>query len=195
MDTKKKIGLYFGTFNPIHSGHLMIANFVHDHTEINQVWFVVSPHNPFKDKNSLLQDSERLTLVKIAIQGSELLQVCDVEFQLPQPSYTINTIEHLIKNYSEYEFSIIMGADNLSCFDQWKGYSHILENHKIYVYPRMNASKSSIQSHKNIYLIEAPIHKISSSQIRVALKNGQKIDEIVPKEVIDRIHEMNYFTD
>lgn len=195
MDTKKKIGLYFGTFNPVHSGHLMIAHFVLDYTEINQVWFVVSPHNPFKDKNTLLQDSDRLTLVKIAIQGCELLQVCDVEFRLPQPSYTVNSIEHLIKNYPEHEFSIIMGADNLSCFDKWKGYSQILENHKIYVYPRMNATQSPIESHKNICLIEAPIHKISSSQIRVALKNGQKIDEIVPKEVLARIHEMNYFTD
>lgn len=195
MNNKKKIGLYFGTFNPIHSGHLLIADYMVEHTEVDEVWLVVSPHNPFKNKKDLLLDSERLSLVKMAIKDREFLKACDIEFQLSQPSYTINSLKCLVKNNPMHEFSIIMGSDILSNFDQWKSYTQIIENHQIYVYPRTNVINNLIKSHENIHLINAPIISISSTQIRADLKNGKKVNEILPKEVLMRICEMNYFID
>jgi nicotinate-nucleotide adenylyltransferase len=195
MNNSKKIGLYFGTFNPIHSGHLMIADYMVEHTAIDQVWFVVSPHNPFKNKKDLLHDSERLFLVQMAIKGREFIHVSDIEFHLPQPSFTIHSLQRLVKNNPLFEFSIIMGEDNLSSFDQWKGYTQILENHQIYVYPRTNVPFSLLGKHKNIHMIDAPMLKISSTQIRADLNNGSNVDEMLPKEVLARIREMNYFID
>ena len=133
----KKIGLYFGTFNPIHVGHLIIANYMADYTELDEVWLVVSPQNPLKKKETLLKDHHRLSLVRIALEDNTKLMASNIEFDLPIPSYTINTLVHLKEKYETYEFHLIMGEDNLRSFHKWKNQEEIINNHKIFVYPRV----------------------------------------------------------
>ncbi len=134
-----KIGLYFGTFNPIHVGHLIIANHMAEHADLDQVWMVVTPHNPLKKKNTLLDDYHRLQMVHLATEDFPKIKPSDIEFKLSQPNYTVNTLVHLQEKYPNYEFSLIMGEDNLKSFHKWKNYEAILENHEIYVYPRLEA--------------------------------------------------------
>ena len=140
-----KIGLYFGSFNPIHIGHLVIANHMSEYSNLDQVWFVVTPHNPFKKKNSLLDNYQRLEMVYEAIKDYAKLSVSDIEFNLPQPNYTVNTLIHLQEKHPNHEFSLIMGEDNLKSFHKWKNYDTILENHHIYVYPRISENKIETQ--------------------------------------------------
>ena len=189
-----KIGLYFGTFNPIHVGHLIIANHMAENSELDQIWMVVTPHNPLKKKNTLLADHHRLEMVHLATKGFPKIQPSDIEFKLPQPNYTVNTLAHLFEKFPQHEFSLIMGEDNLNSLHKWKNYEEILKNHHIYVYPRLNSEILDHQfvNHKKIHKIEAPIVELSSTFIRENIKNGKNIVPMLNKEVWDYI-EHNLF--
>jgi len=197
----KKIGLYFGTFNPIHVGHLIIANYMADYTELDEVWFVVSPQNPLKKKETLLKDHHRLSLVRIALEDNTKLMASNIEFDLPIPSYTINTLVHLKEKYETYEFHLIMGEDNLRSFHKWKNQEEIINNHKIFVYPRVlteqemedNTIEFSSFNHSNVIRCQAPIMKISSSFIRKAIKNGKDVRYLLTPEVFKYVDEMNFY--
>ena len=201
-----KIGLYFGTFNPIHIGHLIIANYMAEYTDLKQVWFVVSPQNPLKNKASLLKDYHRLAIVRIAIEDNPKLLASDIEFHLPIPSYTTNTLAYVKEKYPNNEFLLIMGEDNLRSFHKWKNYEYILENHKIYVYPRALTIQEekeedfSIENnldftnHENISLFDdVPVMKISSSFIRNAIKNKRDVRYLLNESVYQYIDEMNFY--
>ncbi|MBT03528.1 MAG: nicotinic acid mononucleotide adenylyltransferase [Crocinitomicaceae bacterium] len=197
----KKIGLYFGTFNPIHVGHLIIANYMADYTELDEVWLVVSPQNPLKKKETLLKDHHRLSLVRIALEDNTKLMASNIEFDLPIPSYTINTLVHLKEKYETYEFHLIMGEDNLRSFHKWKNQEEIINNHKIFVYPRVlteqemedNTIEFSSFNHCNVIRCQAPIMKISSSFIRKAIKNGKDVRYLLTPEVFKYVDEMNFY--
>ncbi len=194
MNTKK-IGLYFGTFNPIHSGHLVIANHIAEHSDLDEIWLVITPHNPFKKKNSLLEDYHRLEMVRRACEGYDKLKPSDIEFKLPQPNYTVNTLAHLADKYPDYAFSLIMGEDNLKGFHKWKNYEVILQNHNLYVYPRIAEGKTDIlfSQHPNIHHVDAPIMEISSTFIRNAIAEGKNIIPMLPDAVWKYIDEMNFY--
>jgi nicotinate-nucleotide adenylyltransferase len=189
------IGLYFGSFNPIHIGHLVIANHIAEYSNLDEVWFVVTPHNPFKKKNSLLDNFQRLEMVYRATKDYIKLKSCDIEFNLPQPNYTINTLIYLQEKYPNYAFSLIMGEDNLKSFHKWKNYEVILENHHIYVYPRVSKEKIETQfdDHKKIHHIDAPIMELSSTSIRNAIKAGKNIKPMLPEHVWEYLDEMNFY--
>ncbi len=191
----KKIGLYFGSFNPIHIGHLVIANHLVENSDLDEIWLVVTPHNPFKKKKSLLDDHHRLELVRRACEGYEKLKPSDIEFKLPQPNYTINTLIHLSEKYPDYLFCLLMGEDNLNTFHKWKNYELILEQNPIYVYPRKtnNGHENQFTNHPDIVHIDAPIMEISSTQIRNAIKEGKNIKPMLPTEVWEYIDEMNFY--
>ena len=193
MPNNKKIGLYFGTFNPIHIGHLIIANHMVNYTDLDEVWFVVSPLNPFKKKKTLLDNYARLELVYRAIKGYDKLRVSDIEFELPRPSYTINTLVYITEKYPNKDFALIMGGDNLNSFHKWKNHELILQNHELYVYPRLTSTKSSLDNHEKINLVGAPIMQISSSFIRNAIKDQIDVRAMLPENVWEYIDEMNYY--
>ena len=193
MANNKKIGLYFGTFNPIHIGHLIIANHMVNYTDLDEVWFVVSPLNPFKKKKTLLDNYARLELVYRAIKGYDKLRVSDIEFELPRPSYTINTLVYITEKYPNKDFALIMGGDNLNSFHKWKNHELILQNHELYVYPRLTSTKSSLDKHEKINLVGAPIMQISSSFIRNAIKDQIDVRAMLPENVWEYIDEMNYY--
>jgi nicotinate-nucleotide adenylyltransferase len=202
-----KIGLYFGTFNPIHVGHLVIANYMAEYTELEQIWLVVTPHNPLKDKSTLLNDRHRFNMVQEAIFDNAKLKASDVEFKLPKPSYTITTLTYLQEKHSKHEFSLIMGEDNLRTFHKWYNHEIILEKHKLYVYPRVltvheelevktisNDLLNNYRSHKNVIICDdAPIMKVSSSFIRDAIKNGKDVRYLLTEPVYKYIDEMNFY--
>jgi nicotinate-nucleotide adenylyltransferase len=190
-----RIGLYFGSFNPIHIGHLVIANHIAEYSDLDEVWFVVTPHNPFKKKNSLLDNFQRLEMVYRATKDYTRLKPCDIEFNLPQPNYTINTLIYLQEKHPDYEFSLIMGEDNLKSFHKWKNYEIILENHHIYVYPRVSEEKIETQfdGHKKIHHIDAPIMELSSTSIRNAIRAGKNIKPMLPEHVWEYLDEMNFY--
>ena len=190
-----KIGLYFGTFNPIHVGHLVIANHMVEFSDLDQVWFVVTPHSPFKKKSSLLDNNHRYQMVSRAIENYPKLKVSDIEFKLPQPNYTINTLTHLQEKYPTKEFSIIMGEDNLKSFHKWKNFNIILENHHVYVYPRISEGKieSQFKDHKKVHRIDSPIMEISSTFIRKSIKAGKNIRPLLPEHVWIYLDEMNFY--
>ncbi len=189
------VGLYFGSFNPIHIGHLVIANHLVEFSNLDQVWFVVTPHNPFKKKHSLLDNHQRLEMVYRATKDYSKLKPSAIEFNLPQPNYTVNTLAYLQETYPNYEFALIMGEDNLNSFHKWKNYQVILENHPIYVYPRLSKTngKTPLKDHKKIHRIEAPIMEISSTFIRNAIKNGKNIKPLLPEPVWTYLDEMNFY--
>ena len=190
-----KIGLYFGTFNPIHIGHMIIANHMVEFTDLNEVWFVVTPHNPFKKKNSLLKDHHRYQMVLEATEDYPKLKPTNIEFGLPQPNYTINTLTYLYEKYPKNEFSLIMGEDNLQSFHKWKNYEAILQNHNLYVYPRVfkNKEKSNFQNHSKVHFINAPIVEISSTFIRESIKQQKNIRTLIPNKVWKYLDEMNFY--
>jgi nicotinate-nucleotide adenylyltransferase len=179
-----KTGLFFGSFNPVHLGHLVIANYMANHTSLDEVWMVVSPQNPFKSKNGLSNSYDRLEMVRLATENSMQLKVSDIEFSLPQPSYTIDTLAHLQEKYPQREFALIMGADNLSSFKKWKNYEVILKNHQIYVYPRPGINIEEWKNHPSIIMTETPQMDISSTFIRKSIKEKKNIQYFVPDTVI-----------
>lgn len=195
----KRIGLYFGTFNPIHIGHLIIANHVVNNTPLDEVWFVVSPHNPHKKKASLLADHHRLNLVKEAIEDNDKLRASDVEFKLPQPSYTATTLIHLQEQYPDKEFTLIMGEDNLRSLHKWRNYEEIIKNYKIIVYPRHQTIQEKelitpqVEKAQIAVLKDAPFMDISASFIRKAIKEEQSVRYLVSKPVLKYIDEMNFY--
>ncbi len=192
----KKIGLYFGTFNPIHIGHLAIANHLVEFSNLDEVWMVITPHNPFKKKASLLPDNHRYQMVQIATEDFPRLKPSTIEFNLPQPNYTVNTLVHISEKYPNHQFNLIMGEDNLASFHKWKNYEVILENHEIYVYPRIykgEKSKTQFESHLKIHTISAPIMEISSTFIRKAIASKKIIEPLLPCKVWKYIDEMNFY--
>lgn len=182
-----KIGLFFGSFNPIHIGHLILANHMQQYSDLDQVWFVVSPHNPFKEKATLANDYERLHLVNLAIENYPYLKSSNVEFSLPQPSYTIDTLAVLKEKYPQHDFCLIMGMDNLKGFRKWKNHEKILENYSIYVYPRIDAQAGEWENHPKFKFIDAPIIEISSTQIRNAIKENKNFRPLLPEKVWEYI--------
>lgn len=190
-----KIGLYFGSFNPIHIGHLIIANQLVENSDLDQIWFVVTPHNPFKKKSTLLDNFQRLEMVYLATKDYDKLKESNIEFNLPQPNYTINTLTYLQEKHPDYQFSLIMGEDNLKSFHKWKNYEVILENHNIYVYPRISEGTMDTQfsEHEKIHKVDAPIMEISSTMIRKAIKEGKNIKPLLPKNVWEYLDEMNFY--
>lgn len=191
----RKVGLFFGTFNPVHIGHLIIANHMAEFSDLEEVWLVVTPHNPFKKKNSLLENHHRLDMVYKACEGYENLIPSDIEFRLPQPNYTVTTLAHLQEKYPTNEFCPIMGEDNLKSFHKWKNYEVILENHQIYVYPRIATGKPAEQfiNHPKITRVAAPVMEISSTFIRQAVKEGKNIKPMLPAAVWNYIDLMNFY--
>ena len=195
MPKKMKIGLYFGTFNPIHVGHLIIANHMAEYSDLEQIWMVVTPHNPHKEKNSLLDDYKRLHLVTLATEDFPKIKASDFEFKLPQPNYTVNTLAHLQDKYPTHEFSLIMGEDNLKTFHKWKNYEVILQNHDIYIYPRVSSESvnPAFENHPRIHKINAPIVEISSTFIRENRKNKKNVQPLLPAKVWEYIDYNNLY--
>jgi len=178
-----KVGLYFGSFNPVHIGHLAIANYIVEFTDIDQLWFVLSPQNPLKRKTSLLEDYDRYELLKKAIGEDHNFQICDIEFRLPKPSYTIDTLTYLKERNPGFDFVLIMGSDVLPTFHKWKNHEEITKNYQRYIYPRPGFENINLKEHKNIKVIEAPLIEVSSSFIRKALKQGKNVKYFLPGEV------------
>ena len=186
------IGLYFGSFNPIHIGHLIIANHVLNETSINKVWFIVSPQNPFKESKTLLNEFDRLHLVRLATQDDNRIKCSDIEFNLPKPSYTSNTLTFLSEKYPEHQFSLIMGSDSYQNLNKWKNYKTIIDNYDIYVYLRKNhAIQNTIK--KNPIILDAPLIEISASQIRENIKEGKSIRYLVPEIVREEIETRKFY--
>lgn len=191
---KRKIGLFFGSFNPIHVGHLIIANHMLEFTNLDRIWFVVSPCNPLKNKESLIDERQRLYMAKLAIDNNPNFKASDVEFKLPIPSYTIKTLAYLSDWHPEYDFSLIMGSDNLQNFKKWKNYETILELYSIFVYPRPNTNIDEWMNFQNINLIEnVPLMEISASHIRQLVKEKKSIQYLVPEEVRKYIDDMLFY--
>lgn len=190
-----KIGLFFGTFNPIHVGHLIIANHLVENSDLDAVWFVVTPLNPHKQKSSLLADHHRLAMVRVAVENYPKLQASDIEFGLPQPNYTVNTLAYIGEKYPQHHFSLIMGEDNLHSFHKWKNYEVILEDNDIYVYPRITANQgiSQFDTHPKIHKIAAPIIEISATAIRKGIKEKKEIRPLLPCDVWKYLDEMNFY--
>ncbi|MCD4679792.1 MAG: nicotinate-nucleotide adenylyltransferase, partial [Bacteroidales bacterium] len=180
---KKKIGLLFGSFNPIHIGHMILANYMLEFTDLSQVWFITSPHNPLKEKKSLLADHHRLAMVNIAIEDNYQFRSSSIEFKLPQPSYTIDTLSHLYEKHPDNDFILIMGSDNLSSLKKWKNYKELLKLYKMYVYPRPGSDGGEFKNSPNVKMVNAPLMEISSSFIRKAIKDKKNIQYMFPPGV------------
>lgn len=196
----KKIGLFFGSFNPIHIGHLILGNYILENSDMEELWFVVSPQNPFKDKKSLLKDHNRLDMVQLAIRNYPKMRASNVEFSLPTPSYTVDTLTYLQEKYSDYSFSLIMGEDNLKSLHKWKNYELLLKNHQIIVYPRIlvedtstSMSVTELKNHENIHLIDAPIIELSATEIRNMIKEGKNVRPMLPPEVFDYLDGSSFY--
>lgn len=196
------IGLYFGTFNPIHVGHLIIGNFMAQYTALDQVWYVVTPQNPMKTNSNLLEDYHRLAMVREGVEGNDKLSVTDVEFHLPKPSYTSHTLFALEEKYPQHRFALIMGEDNLRTLHKWKNYEDIIERHRIYVYPRtlteeeqerIYRKQNRFITHHNVRIVNAPIMKISSSLIRKAIEDGKDASYLLTPPVHKYLSEMNFY--
>lgn len=192
---KKKIGLYFGTFNPIHIGHIIIANYMVEFSDLNEVWMVVTPHNPLKKKSSLLENYHRLEMVYLACEEYEKMKPSDIEFHLPQPNYTVHTLALLEEKYPDLDFSLIMGEDNLKSFHKWKNYEVILERYSMYVYPRISGGKveNQFKDHVKITRVAAPVMELSSTFIRKAVKEEKNIKPMLPSKVWEYMDRMNFY--
>ena len=188
-----KIGLFFGSFNPIHIGHLIIANFMATHTDLKEVWLVVSPQNPLKKKQSLARDYDRLHLARLAIGDNPKLRASNIEFDLPKPSYTIDTLTYLKEKYPEKEFVLIMGGDNIATLHKWKNYETILTNYQIYVYSRPKYDSGPLVQHPSVKTFEAPLMDISASYLRKCLKRGKSIQYLVPEAVFEYLASSNLY--
>jgi nicotinate-nucleotide adenylyltransferase len=188
-----KIGLYFGSFNPVHHGHLIIANHVVQSTELDQVWFVVSPQNPLKPAAGLLNEYHRLFLIKTAIDGENHLRVSDIEFKLPRPSYTIDTLTYMREKYPQHDFSIIMGSDSYQNLPRWKNYEQLIKTTAFFIY--MRAGSEDIPSYKDATtnILEAPLLQISATHIRNTLREGKSIRYLVPDSVKEEIERNRYY--
>jgi len=188
------IGLFFGSFNPLHIGHLAIAGYMAQFTELEQVWLVVSPHNPLKEKKSLLKGHHRLAMIQEAIDKMPYLKGSDVEFKLTQPSYTVHTLIELEERYPQHRFSVIMGMDNLESLHKWKNYEVILERHKIFVYPRPGHHAGQFEGHSSVHIVEdVPLMEVSSTFIRKAAANDIDVRFLMPDAAYDYMQEMRFY--
>jgi len=196
LEKRKKIGLFFGSFNPIHIGHLILGNYILENSDMEELWFVVSPQNPFKDKKSLLKDHNRLDMVQLAIKNYPKMRASNVEFSLPTPSYTIDTLTYLQEKYPDYSFSLIMGEDNLGSLHKWKNYELLLKNHQIIVYPRIfgeDKKDTDYLQHENISLIKAPVIELSATEIRNMIKEGKNVRPMLPPEVFEYLDGSSFY--
>ena len=184
-----KIGLFFGSFNPIHMGHLILAQSALNMTDLDRVWFVVSPQNPFKKKKNLLSEYDRYAMVEMAVRNNDQFLASNIEFSLPKPSYTIDTLTYLADRYRSYEFALIMGQDNLIHLHKWKNYEAILKYYRIFVYPRGEAIEHELLQHENVELFKAPLLDISATFIRKTIQEGNSVRYLVPEEVNEYIEE------
>jgi len=188
-----KIGLFFGSFNPIHIGHMVIANYMLEYTDLDRIWFVVSPQNPLKNKGSLLDEKQRLQMVNLTIGDNNKYKASNIEFKLPKPSYTINTLAHLNEKYPQYQFVLIMGADNLKTFHKWKNYEEILNQYSLYVYPRKDNDGGKLETHPKVKMIPAPLMEISSTAIRQAIKEKKDIRYFMSIEAWQYLKSMHFY--
>lgn len=193
----KKIGLYFGTFNPIHVGHLIIANHLANFSDLDEIWFVVSPHNPLKEKSALLEDHHRLAMVQRAVEDNVKLKASNIEFDLPKPSYTVFTLQTLREKFPKNTFALIMGEDNLRTIHKWRNYEYILENFDIYVYPRIQAAHETdvkdFSKSPRVHFCDAPVMNLSSTNIREAIKNKKDVRYLLTDPVFRYVDEMNFY--
>jgi nicotinate-nucleotide adenylyltransferase len=188
-----KVGLFFGSFNPIHVGHLIIANYMVEFTDLERVWFVVSPHNPLKKKSSLLNDNHRLELVNRAIGDDFRFMASNIEFKLPEPSYTINTLAYLTEKYPNHEFVLIMGSDGLETFNRWKNFEVLMANFKRYIYPRPGTDAKLLENIENGIVVDAPLVEISSTFIRQSIKENKDVRYFLNEAAWKYIDEMNFY--
>jgi nicotinate-nucleotide adenylyltransferase len=188
-----KIGLFFGSFNPVHTGHLIIAGYMAEFTDLDRVWFVVSPQNPLKEKSSLLAENHRFQMVQRSIEDNRKLKASDIEFKLPRPSFTYDTLQHLKTKYPSHEFSLIMGSDNLMTFHKWKNYKEILASHTLYIYNRKGATDTPFEGHPSIKKTDSPLLEISSSFIRNAIKTKKDIRYMLPEAAYKYLREMHFY--
>lgn len=190
-----KVGLFFGTFNPIHIGHLILANYCVEYSDLDEVWFVITPMSPFKQKKSMLSNVHRLALANVAIENYPKLKTSDIEFKLKQPNYTVDTLIHFEEKFPQHEFNLIMGEDNLKGFHKWKNFEVILKNYKLYVYPRVSegAVETSLIDHENVVRVDAPVVQISSTFIRKAIHDGKNCVPMLSPGVWKYIDEMNFY--
>ena len=191
----KKVGLFFGSFNPIHVGHLIIGNHMAEFSDLEEVWFIVTPHNPHKKKKTLLDDVHRLAMVRIAIEDFPNLKASNIEFELPQPNFTVNTLVILEEKYPTIDFCLIMGEDNLKSFHKWKNFELILDRHSIYIYPRITNKndETTFSNDSKITEVAAPVVEISSSFIRKGIKANKNIRPLLPQKVWEYLDEMNFY--
>ncbi|MBO7287218.1 MAG: nicotinate-nucleotide adenylyltransferase [Bacteroidales bacterium] len=190
---KTKIGLFFGSFNPVHNGHLMLANYMVEYSDLDSIWFVVSPQNPFKDEKSLLKDHYRRDMLEMAVENDSRFEVCDIEFNMPKPSYTIDTLNRLSELYPDVEFCLICGMDNLAGFKKWKNAQDILDNYRLLVYPRKNYDGSELLNHLSVHIIDAPEIEISSTFIRNAMKENKDVRYFMPEKAYKYMIDMNFY--
>ncbi len=188
-----KIGLFFGTFNPVHTGHLIIAEYFVEQTDLKEIWFVISPQNPLKDKRTLLADHHRLTLLKIAIEDNPKFKVTDIEYKMSKPSFTIKTLAFLSEKHPDKKFVLLMGSDNLVTFHKWMNYEQILKYYEIYVYPRPKAAEEKLPEYNNVRIIQAPLIEISSTFIRKSIKDKKDVRYFLPEKVYNYIREMHFY--
>lgn len=192
----KKIGLFFGSFNPIHIGHLILANYILENSDMDELWFVVSPQNPFKDKKSLLTDHNRLDMVQLAVKNYPKMRASNVEFSLPKPSYTIDTLTYLKEKYPNYSFALIMGEDNLDSLSKWKNAEKLMSDYQIIVYPRIfegEKKDSEYLQHENISMVNAPIIELSATEIRNMIKEGKNVRPMLPPEVFEYLDGSSFY--
>lgn len=188
-----KIGLFFGSFNPIHTGHLIIANYMANHTSLDEVWLIVSPHNPLKIKNALVNMYDRLEMANLALENSMNIRVKDIEFKLPRPSYTIDTLTHLKEKYPEHSFSLIMGSDNLVSFKKWKNYELILRDYHLLIYPRPGYHNTEFISHPSVTITDTPLMEISATFIRKSIADKKNVQFFVPDKVLEFIESKSMY--
>ncbi len=193
MTSNQKIGLFFGSFNPIHMGHMIIANIMAENTDLQKVWFVVSPQNPFKPSKGLLHEFDRYDMIKAAIADNYKLEVSDVEFNLSKPSYTVDTLAVLAERHPDKSFKIIIGEDNLTNFEKWKNHEVILDRYGLYVYPRPNVTNSDLKRHTNVKMVDAPLLDISATYIRQCLKDNKSVRYLVPEPVEQMLRLRNFY--
>jgi nicotinate-nucleotide adenylyltransferase len=192
LSLSKKTGLFFGSFNPIHNGHLILAKYILNEYDLSEIWFVVSPQNPLKDKKSLLDEHHRLQLVRLAIEDEPKFKASDIEFKLDKPSYTINTLVHLKEKYNR-PFVLLMGADSAASIKKWKNYEAILDQYEIYVYPRPGDDINAILKHKNLKVISAPQIELSATYIRQAIKAKKDVRFLLSEKVYTYVKDMHFY--
>ena len=193
MSDKAKTGLFFGSFNPIHTGHQILAEYMVEYAGLKEVWFVVSPQNPLKEKKSLLADYHRLAMVNIAVEDDARLRSCNIEFKMPQPSYTIDTLTYLSEKHPERHFVLIGGMDILPSFHKWKNYEELLKQYDIYIYNRPNYEAGEYKDHPSIKFYNAPLLEISASFIRESIRAGKDMKYMLPPRVYEYIREMHFY--